>query len=138
MLHNATELHHIADRLKHAGLLPTSQRVRIATAIAALPQHFSAQELQQAVNRDGPEICRATIYNSLRLFVAHGLLQEVHVDPQRTLFDTNTEPHHHLFDPATGALHDLPLGAIELKDRTLIPGKTRPEDVAFIVRIRTS
>jgi len=53
-------------------------------------------------------ISRATVYNTLELFVRHGLLKELQVEGSATVYDSNTEPHHHLFHEDSGKVSDLP------------------------------
>ena len=50
---------------------------------------------------------KATVYNTLNLFAAKGVIRQLAVDGDRAWFDSNTEPHYHFQDIETGALTDL-------------------------------
>src|SRR5258706_2388562 len=88
----------LAQRLKACGITPTRQRVEIARVLLARPQHLAADEILARVNREGMETSKATVYNTLKLFVEKGLIREVIVHPVRVFYDSNTLPHHHLYD----------------------------------------
>jgi len=52
-------------------------------------QHLSADAILERVNLDASttNVSKATVYNTLKLFVREGILREVAIDPQRILFD---------------------------------------------------
>ena len=56
-------------RLKMAGIGPTYQRIKIADVLFSKMQHLSAEQLLKFVNRTDQETSRATVYNTLNLFV---------------------------------------------------------------------
>ena len=60
-------------------------------------------------------ISRATVYNTLNLFVRKGLLRELQLAEGRVVFDPNMGPHHHFIDEATGRIHDVPWDALEVR-----------------------
>jgi len=59
-------------------------------------------------------ISRATVYNTLNLFVEKGLLQRLFVGEGRVVYDPDLSPHHHLVDEDTGVVHDIPSEALEI------------------------
>jgi Fur family iron response transcriptional regulator len=60
-------------------------------------------------------ISRATVYNTLNLFVRKGLLRQLVLAEGKVVFDPNVHPHHHFVDDATGAIHDVPWEAVEVR-----------------------
>ena len=107
-------------------ITPTRQRVAIAAHMFGKQQHLSAENILEQVNFKGIQVSKATVYNTLRLFVTHGLLREVMIDPHRTLFDTNTTDHHHILNTETGEIRDIQPVSIDL---LRIPGLTAEEQV---------
>lgn len=99
----------ISDMLSVHGIRSTRQRVAIATQMFEKEQHLSADVILEWVNNDltTATVSKATVYNTLKLFVERGILKEVAIDPQRTIFDTNTHQHHHVFNVDTGELRDI-------------------------------
>lgn len=97
----------LADRLRSCGIHPTSQRLRIAALLLGPPQHLTADQLLAQLRASGVRISKATVYNTLNLFAAKGVIRPLSVDGDRAWFDSNTEPHFHFRDVDTGALTDL-------------------------------
>ena len=83
-----------ASLLTERGVLPTAQRIDIALLTLARPQHLSAEQIISAIRSNELKISKATVYNTLNLFCAQGLLRTVDVDPTRPLafaLVTNTD-----------------------------------------------
>ena len=91
------------------GILPTPQRVEIAGIILERPQHLSADQIIDRLRAAGSAVSKATVYNSLNLFSARGLVKEVMVDPVRKFYDSTTHAHHHFYNVDSGELSDLSL-----------------------------
>jgi len=126
----------IATRLRAAGIPVTLQRLAIAGLLFREPIHITAEQLLKQVKGSVPETSRATVYNTLKLFVEKGLIKELVVQPERVVFDSNTHPHHHLYDAETGELTDLPAEAMQVVGLPPLPGGTEIQQVDVIVRIR--
>jgi len=61
-----------------------------------------------------PMVSRATVYNTLNLFVEKGLLRRFALIGGRVVFDPNVERHHHVIDEETGKVYDLPWDALKV------------------------
>lgn len=59
-------------------------------------------------------ISRATVYNTINLFVDKGLLKRLRVGEGRVVYDPDLSSHHHLVDEDTGIVHDIPWEALEI------------------------
>lgn len=126
----------LATRLQDAGIGPTPQRLRIAEVLLSAPRHLSAEQVLATVNRKGPVVSKATVYNTLRTFTECGLLREVVVDPHRIFYDSSVTPHHHFYNPDTGELTDIPAAAITVSRPPPTPAGTEADGVEVIVRLR--
>ncbi|MCP5141569.1 MAG: transcriptional repressor [Chromatiales bacterium] len=131
-----TDTDAILARLRACGISPTAQRVEIARALLSRPQHLSADQVLAVVNRERSSVSKATIYNTLALFAEKGLVREVIVDPSRVFYDSNTEPHHHLYQVEDGALSDIALNSIALDGLPALPEGMEIDRVDVIVRVR--
>lgn len=118
------------------GIKPTAQRLRIAELLFARAQHLTADQVIQALGRDGAHVSKATIYNTLNLFAARGLVRALAVDPERGLFDSNSAPHHHFHVEDTGELIDVPPGAVEFSRLPALPPGTEKVSVEVVIRVR--
>ncbi len=126
----------ISARLQDAGVSPTQQRLDIAQILFARPQHFSAEQILNIVNAQGPVVSKATVYNTLGLFARKGLLREVIVDPTKVFYDSNTSDHHHFYNVDTGNLIDVDMDTVKLVKMPELPEGTRADGVDVIIRIR--
>ena len=104
----------IAARLTERGIRPSAQRVAVASYVLETTDHPSADEVVSRVRERFPHISRATVYNTLNLFVDKGLLRQHVLTEARVVFDPNVDSHHHFIDETTGAIYDIPWDAIEV------------------------
>jgi len=68
-----------------------------------------------------PVISRATVYNTLNLFVAKGLVRSHTITEGAQIFDPTTDPHHHFVDEETGVIHDVPWEALRVEGVEALP-----------------
>ena len=133
-----TNIVDIKQRLHAAGITPTRQRLVIAQVILSRPQHLSADQLQEAIVRAGHEgVSKATIYNTLGLFLQEGLVREVIVDPNRVFYDSNVADHHHLYHVDSGALVDIRPDQVEVLCQQELSQQWDIEGIDVIIRVRT-
>jgi Fur family iron response transcriptional regulator len=128
----------LADVLRRHGINPTHQRIEIAHALYSRQEHLSADQVLALVNERHPETSRATVYNTLNLFVEKGLIREVIVDPNRVFYDPNTAPHYHLYDVRTGRLTDIAAGGIRVSGLPRLPEGVVTEGMDIILRVRSA
>ena len=108
--------------LEEHGIKPSAQRVAVAEYVLHTPEHPSAEKVWARVRERFPTISRATIYNTLNLFVAKGLLRTFQLGDAAAVFDANTDDHHHFIDVDTGEIHDVPWEAIEITGQPKFEG----------------
>jgi Fur family iron response transcriptional regulator len=126
----------ISELLRSHGIGPTHQRIEIATALFSRCEHQSADQILAAVNVHHSETSKATVYNTLKLFLARGLVREVIVDPNKVFYDPNTAPHHHFYNLVSGELTDIPADALHVTGLPTLPQGMLAESIDVIVRIR--
>jgi len=115
----------INDLFERFSVRPTRQRATLARRLfSAGERHVTAETLHREVCASGGSVSLATVYNTLNHFRSVGLLREVSVGPGQSWFDTNLDPHIHLYNETTGELSDLPEGSVQVNLPTL------PEDVS--------
>jgi Fur family iron response transcriptional regulator len=105
----------LSETLRARGIQPSAQRLAVAEYVLDTRDHPSADQVWAQVRQRFPTISRATVYNTLNLFVGKGLLRPLALAEGRVVFDPNTVPHHHFIDDATGAIHDVPWDSVEVK-----------------------
>jgi Fur family iron response transcriptional regulator len=127
----------LAEVLRRHGVNPTHQRIEIAYVLFSRQEHLSADQILAIVNDRHSETSKATVYNTLNLFLEKRLIREVIVDPNKVFYDPNTEPHHHLYNIDTGKLADIDASAIEISGLPPLPEGMVTEGVDIIVRVRS-
>jgi Fe2+ or Zn2+ uptake regulation protein len=101
--------------LETKGIQPSAQRVAVAKVVLSTDRHPTAEEVHRLVKARSPEISRATIYNTLNLFVEKGLLRALTLVEGRVVYDPMMERHHHFIDEESGDIHDLPWEAFRVE-----------------------
>jgi Fur family iron response transcriptional regulator len=127
---------HLRARLEGQGIQVTPQRLRIADLLFARDQHLTAEQIIEALARQGKRVSKATVYNTLNLFAEKGLLKPLLVDPERGLFDSNTRPHYHIHVEDTGELIDVAPGDVEFAKLPTLPPGTESVAVDVVIRVR--
>ena len=127
---------HLNQRLIQAGVRPTSQRLRIASLLLSRAQHLSAEQVLAGLRNQGMRVSKATIYNTLNLFAASGLIRQLSVGSDRCWFDSNTDAHYHFHDVETGALMDLSLRDVEFQRLPEPPPGMQVEGIDLVIRLR--
>jgi len=118
------------------GILPTPQRLEIAEILFEKPQHLSADNIIDRLRGRGSSVSKATVYNTLNLFAARGLINECLVDPERRFYDSVTTPHHHFFNVDTGELTDIRADDIVLGGLPPLPTGTETQSVEITIKVR--
>jgi Fur family iron response transcriptional regulator len=126
----------VDERLRSAGIAVTLQRLAIAQVMLTEPIHLSADQLLARVKAVVPETSRATVYNTLKLFRDKGLVRELIVDAERTVFDSNTSAHYHLYDADTGQVTDICADELQVIGTPHLPDGLELEEVDVIIRVR--
>lgn len=127
----------VAKLLESRGVKPTRQRLDIARTLFARQQHLSADQVMAMVNRSGGELSKATVYNTLKLFVEKHLVREVFVNPEKVFYDSNTNPHHHFYDVETGEIIDIAASDVAVVGLPPLPEGKVTEGVDVVVRMRS-
>lgn len=126
----------IQDLLEKEGIQATAQRMLIAELMFARDQHLTAEQIIQTLAERGTDVSKATVYNTLNLFAAKGLVKPLQVDPDRGLFDSNMRPHYHFHVEDTGELIDVPPGDLEFARLPPLPPGTESVAVDVVIRVR--
>jgi len=111
-----------ASLLKNHGINPSAQRVAVAEYVLHTDEHPSADEVWERVRKHFPHVSRATVYNTLHLFVEKGLLRQFVLTEGRTVFDPRIDDHHHFIDEESGKIHDVPWDAVEVSNVSKLDG----------------
>ncbi len=133
---NAMSREQIAAEMTRSGLTPTEQRIRIAEMLMSTPRHMTAEQILSIIRASDAPISKATVYNTLNALVARGLIREIHLDPERSVYDSTRTPHHHFYDVDTGELRDIAPDEIEFSRFPDLPEGTQADGIEVVIRVR--
>ena len=128
----------LGDKLRAHGINPTHQRIEIALALFSRCEHLSADQVMAIVNQRHSETSKATVYNTLNLFLEKRLIREVILDPNKVFYEPNTEPHYHVYDVQTGRLTDIDASDVRVTGLPALPAGMVTEGMDIIIRVRPS
>ena len=134
MIHYSRD--NMAELLRAHDINPTHQRIEIAYALFSRQEHLSADQVMTIVNDRHAETSKATVYNTLNLFLEKGLIREVIVDPSKVFYDPNTGPHHHLYEVDSGRLTDIKADAVRIEGLPDLPKGMETVGIDLIVRVK--
>ena len=103
--------------LKELGIQPTAQRVAIAEAVLGNDRHPTADDILVDAQKRCSIVSRATVYNTLNLFVEKGLVRTQILKEGTVVFDPNTRNHHHFIDEEDGSIIDIPWNWLTVQGR---------------------
>jgi len=129
---------HFAEKLRYAGLRPTRQRVAIAALLLdGRHRHVTADSLTEEISAAGLHVSGGTIYNTLNQFTEAGLLRRVMVHNDYSLFDTNTDHHHHFYEAGNDQLVDIPHDDVILAQLPAAPDGHEIKAVDVVIHIQS-
>ena len=129
--------HQAMKKIESSGIRPTKQRRVLAKILFEKGnRHVSADELFHDVKKEDRKISMATVYNTLKQFTSLGLVREIVVDQNKSLYCTNHKSHYHLYIEDEGKIVDIPTKNIDLNIPS-IPACLQLHNIDVIVRIRT-
>ena len=127
----------IVQRLRAAGLRPTSQRLYLARLLFEQgDRHVTAEQLHSEAQAARIAVSLATVYNTLHQFTEVGLLRQVAVDGSKAYFDTNASQHHHFFVEGENALVDIPESDVVVNKMPVAPEGYEIARIDVVVRLK--
>lgn len=109
------------NELKEKGYRLTSQRLAVLKAAAAMPGHFTAEELHRELNRS--DIGIATVYRTVQLLQEMGYLKQAHIPGGSNVYEYSEEAGHshaHMQCTACGAVLELREDMMEDMERAVL------------------
>jgi Fur family iron response transcriptional regulator len=122
--------------LEQHGVRPTSQRLRVAELLLTAPKHLTAEQILASLRQSSGRVSKATVYNTLKLFVDQGLARQIHADPERCVYDSTMTPHHHFQNLETGEMIDIRPEDLSFAKMPPLPPGTEIADVEVVIRLR--
>lgn len=97
----------LLGRLREVGLRATTQRRVIVETLLAQPDHVTADELTDLVQRDFPEVHKATVYRTLEALGTLGVLNRLALGKGPAQWQLTDHSHQHLVCEECGAVEEV-------------------------------
>jgi Fur family iron response transcriptional regulator len=126
----------LAGYLRAHGVTPTRQRLIISEALFDKRQHVSAEQILARVAQKDKSVSRATVYNTLNLFVDKKLIKALVIDKSKVFYDTNVSSHHHVYNVDTGEVVDVCPDHVVISELPPLPPGLELEGTDVVIRVR--
>lgn len=107
----------MASRLREFGIQPSVQRIAVYTYLMEMRNHPTADTVFRALAPDHPTLSRTTVYNTMKVFLAHNAVQPILIEDGEMRFDADMSVHAHFKCRKCGEVFDI----FMTKDQTLPP-----------------
>ncbi len=113
----------VTEELRARGLRVTPQRALILRLIKAASGHITADDIYREVNRLLPFTDISTVYRTLDLLEAHGLVRRLVTGQGQTQYEWAEEPHFHLICTRCGRVENFVDGELAAAIARLAAGR---------------
>jgi Fur family iron response transcriptional regulator len=127
----------LAENLKRLGISPTKQRIAIGEVIFSRNQHISAEQILEKAQKADASVSKATVYNTLNLFVEKKIVRELIIDRSKVFYDPNTDFHHHIYNVDTGEIRDISAESLSVTGLPDLPIGVQLEGADVVIRVRS-
>ncbi|MGI6307821.1 MAG: Fur family transcriptional regulator [Dethiobacteria bacterium] len=122
----------IEELLRSKKIKVTPQRMAVYAVLKQTKEHPNVEMIYKKLKPDYPAISLATVYKTVDILKKIGLIQELNIGDGSLRFDSNTNPHAHVYCKNCGKVTDVENVSFEqLQDQLLM--KNVMEETGFDV-----
>ena len=114
-----SSLVNISEKLSSKEINPTMQRIKIYEYLYENKTHPTVDTVFVNVHKEFPTLSKATVYNTLNLFVEKNLIQEISIEGKESRYDYNTVNHGHFKCKTCGGITDFNITKNVLNDTNI-------------------
>jgi len=103
----ACEREFLTKLIENNGLRATEARCRILELLYDTHEHYTPEEMLDALRDRGKPLSIATLYQNLQKLSEAGVIARFVGPDGHTRYDVNTKPHHHLVCKVCGRMLDV-------------------------------
>ncbi len=93
--------------LSDRGIQPSVQRARILEFLWNERIHPTADDIFERLHPEIPTLSRTTVYNTVKLFTEHQMLQPIVIEEKEIRYDIDTSLHGHFKCESCGKIFDF-------------------------------
>ncbi|MGI6562758.1 MAG: Fur family transcriptional regulator [Clostridia bacterium] len=124
-------MNEIIIELTKNNIKPSIHRIKILEYLRDNRTHPTVDEIYLNLKEGCPTLSRATVYNTLSLFVQSGIVRPLTIEDREIRYDYNTEDHGHFKCEQCGFLSDFEVNVAQLKYEGLEHHEITNKDVYF-------
>jgi Fe2+ or Zn2+ uptake regulation protein len=122
---------YLADELISKNVRPSHQRLKILEYFHLHNSHPTVEEIYKELKPTMPTLTKATIYNTLKIFVKEKLIREVNIEDNQVRYDLYSKPHGHFKCTECGAIYDFPIDIDKISVKDLDGFQVETKNVYF-------
>lgn len=109
----------------------------VATVLLQGPKHLTAEQILLELKAEGRRVSKATVYNTLKALSEHGLIRQINLGLDHSVYDSTCAPHHHFHNVDTGELVDIHPEDVDFLKLPPVPEGMEAASVEVVIRIRS-
>lgn len=98
---------HLTDELLKKNIRPSQQRLKILEYFYLNKNHPTVEDIYSVLKPQMPTLTKATIYNTLKVFVKNKLVEEVLIEGNEVRYDLISNSHGHFKCFECGKIYDF-------------------------------
>ena len=125
------EIKRISEFLNEHGIRPSQKRIMLMYYLQTHRVHPTVDDMYNALHDFIPTLSKTTIYNTMDLFVSHGVVLGLTIDEKQMRFDADVSPRAHFLCNACGKLYDVPINGDAIASlKSLLPHDMQATEVS--------
>jgi Fe2+ or Zn2+ uptake regulation protein len=121
----------LTKQMEAKGIKPSLQRLLLLNYMQNCHEHPTVEKIYADLSGQGHALSKATVYNTLTLFVQKGLLRIVQLDHNEARYDILTDDHAHFICQKCGMIYDVPVDFDQLHLRFEDAGSISQRDIFY-------
>jgi Fe2+ or Zn2+ uptake regulation protein len=98
---------YLTDELVSKNIRPSHQRLKILEFFHLHHNHPTVEDIFKELKPTMPTLTKATIYNTLKIFIKEHLVEEIHIEDNEIRYDLPSKNHGHFKCKKCGAIYDF-------------------------------
>jgi len=95
--------------LENEGIRSSYQRLKILEYMMSHRTHPTVDMIYKELSKEILTLSKTTVYNTLKLFVSKGIVQELTIEEKEVRYDADTTQHAHFKCTECGSVYDIAL-----------------------------
>ena len=103
------DIRKISIFLEEHDIRPSQKRIMLMYYLMKYRNHPTIDDMFLALHDFIPTLSKTTVYNTMDMFVSHGVVKGLSIDEKQMRYDADISPHAHFLCNSCGRLFDVPI-----------------------------